>query len=136
MFDSALPDYTITNTRFARDPIAELADACRDAGVRLGFYVSFVDWQHPAYRETFRRRNGLVWEDYVQFLHGQIREPCTNYGDVAEFWLDGYWPVTWPWSQFPNWFVPEGDFRNAAARLRRSVLPPTAPCRCRKSESV
>jgi alpha-L-fucosidase len=111
MYDTALSDYKITNTLFARDPIAELADACRDSGVRLGFYVSFVDWHHPAYRETFRRRNGRAWTEYVDFLHGQIRELCTNYGDIAEFWLDGYWPVTWPWLQFPNWFVPEDDFR-------------------------
>jgi len=111
MYDTALSDYKISSTTFARDPIAELADACRDHGIRLGFYVSVLDWHHPAYRETFRRKNGLAWDEYVAFLHGQIRELCTNYGDIGEFWLDGYWPVSWPWLRFPNWFVPGGDLR-------------------------
>ncbi len=111
MYDTALSDYKITSTTFARDPLAELADACRDHGIRLGFYVSVLDWHHPAYRETFRRKNGLAWDEYVAFLHGQIRELCTDYGDISEFWLDGYWPTSWPWLRFPNWFAPGGDLR-------------------------
>jgi alpha-L-fucosidase len=111
MYDTALSDYKVTRTPFGRDPIAELAEACSRHNVRIGFYVSLVDWHHPAYRETLRRKSGLAWNDYVEFLHGQVRELCTNYGDVAQFWLDGYWPVNWPWLQFPNWFAPSGDFR-------------------------
>ncbi len=111
MYDTGLSDYKVTRTRFARDPIAELAEACGRHDVRLGFYVSLVDWHHPAYRETLRARSGLAWSDYVGFLHGQVRELCTNYGAIAEFWLDGYWPVSWPWLRFPNWCAPSGDFK-------------------------
>jgi alpha-L-fucosidase len=111
MYDTALSDYKVTRTRFARDPIAELAEACRRHDVRLGFYVSLVDWHHPAYRETLRNKSGLAWSDYVGFLHGQVKELCTNYGAIAEFWLDGYWPVTWPWLRFQNWCAPSGDFQ-------------------------
>lgn len=111
MYDTALSDYKVTRTPFGRDPLAELAEACQRHDVRLGFYVSLLDWHHPAYRETLRLKSGLAWSDYLGFLHGQVKELCTNYGPIAEFWLDGYWPVTWPYLRFQNWCVPSGDFK-------------------------
>jgi len=90
MYDTALSDYKVTNTPFRRDPLAELAEACSRHGVKLGFYVSLLDWHHPAYR--FRAESGLAWEDYLGFLHGQVRELCTQYGEVAAVWFDGDWP--------------------------------------------
>ena len=50
MFDTQLSDYKITNGPFARDVVAELAQACHEAGLRLGFYYSPPDWYHPDYR--------------------------------------------------------------------------------------
>ena len=91
MYDTDLSEYKITNTPFKRDPLAELADACARSGqVKLGFYVSLLDWHHPAYR--FRDESGLAWDDYLAFLHGQVAELCTRYGDLACFWFDGDWP--------------------------------------------
>jgi alpha-L-fucosidase len=91
MYDTALSDYKVTNTPFRRDPIAELAEACARRGdVRLGFYVSLLDWHHPAYR--FRAESGLAWSDYIGFLHGQVRELCSQYGQLACLWFDGDWP--------------------------------------------
>lgn len=49
-----------------------------------------MDWHHPAYR--FREESGLAWSDYLDFLHGQVRELCTNYGEIAGIWFDGDWP--------------------------------------------
>ena len=110
MYDTALSEYKVTRSPFGRDPIAELAEACRKEGVRLGMYVSLLDWHHPAYRAALRERSGLAWTDYLGYLHGQVEELCTQYGDIASFWLDGYWPAEWPISRFPNWFKPAGDF--------------------------
>jgi alpha-L-fucosidase len=91
MYDTELSDYKVTNTPFKRDPIAELAEACsKNPYVKLGFYVSLLDWHHPAYR--FRQESGLAWGDYLAFLHGQVAELCTNFGDLACFWFDGDWP--------------------------------------------
>ena len=90
MYDTALSDYKVTNSPFRRDPLRELADACVRHGIKLGFYVSLLDWHHPAYR--FRAESGLAWDDYLGFLHGQVRELCTQYGDVAAIWFDGDWP--------------------------------------------
>jgi len=91
MYDTKLNDYKVTRTPFGRDPLAELAGACRRNGeVKLGFYSSLLDWHHPAYR--FRKESGLAWSDYIAFLHGQVRELCTGYGELACIWFDGDWP--------------------------------------------
>jgi alpha-L-fucosidase len=126
MYDTALSDYKVTKTPFGRDPIAEIAAACGRHGVRLAFYVSLLDWHHPAYRAHLRQRSGLAWPDYLEFLHGQVQELCTGYGDVAEFWLDGYWPQEWPAPHFPNWFAPGGDFQLAELYELIHTLQPGA----------
>jgi len=91
MYNTALSDYKVTNTPFKRDPLEELANACaKRSDVKLGFYSSLLDWHHPAYR--FRKESGLAWSDYIGFLHGQVRELCTNFGEIACIWFDGDWP--------------------------------------------
>jgi alpha-L-fucosidase len=91
MYDTALSDYKVTHTPFGRDPLAELANVCARRGdVKLGFYSSLLDWNHPAYR--YRQESGLAWADYLDFLHGQVRELCTNFGEIACIWFDGDWP--------------------------------------------
>jgi alpha-L-fucosidase len=92
MYDTALSDYKVTNSPFGRDPLRELADACARRGdIKLGFYSSLLDWHHPAYR--FREESGLAWSDYLDFLHGQVRELCTQYGEIMCIWFDGDWPL-------------------------------------------
>src|SRR6185503_7087057 len=41
----------------------------------------------------FRQESGLAWADYIGFLHGQVRELCTRFGEIACMWFDGDWPV-------------------------------------------
>jgi alpha-L-fucosidase len=108
MYDTGLSDYKVTNTPFKRDPLRELADACARRGdVKLGFYVSLLDWHHPAYR--FRAESGLAWEDYLGFLHGQVRELCTQFGEVACIWFDGDWPAS-ALDESRSYFLPGGSF--------------------------
>jgi alpha-L-fucosidase len=82
MFDSKLTDYKITNSPFKRDVVAELAKACHEGGLRFGFYYSPPDWHHPDYRTQNHAR-------YIKYLHGQLRELCSNYGRVDIVWFDG-----------------------------------------------
>ncbi|MHC4748909.1 MAG: alpha-L-fucosidase [Planctomycetota bacterium] len=82
MFDSKLTDYKITNSPFKRDVVKELADACHKARIKLGYYYSPVDWYHPDYRTENHSR-------YIEFLHGQLREICSNYGKIDIIWFDG-----------------------------------------------
>lgn len=81
-FDSRLTDYKITNSPFKRDIVAELAKACHEQGLKLGFYYSPPDWHHPDYRTANHAK-------YIEYLHGQLRELCTHYGQVDIIWFDG-----------------------------------------------
>ncbi len=105
MYDTALSDYKITSfTPFKRDPVRELVEACAKRGdVKMGFYHSLLDWHHPAYR--FRQESGLAWSDYIAFLHGQVRELCTNYGEIACMWFDGDWP-NHKFNETDSYFLP------------------------------
>jgi len=84
LFDSSVTEFKVTNTPFARDILAELAVALGDRGLGLHFYYSLVDWTHPAYRND--------WPAYVDYYQGQIRELCTDYGEIGGILFDGYWP--------------------------------------------
>ena len=94
MFDSALTDYKITNSPFKRDIVAELAEACRAAGLKFGFYYSQPDWHHPDYRTANHAR-------YIDYLHGHMRELCTNYGQVDIIFFDGLGGKAEDWNSKP-----------------------------------
>src|SRR5258708_5600009 len=86
----------------------EMANACARRGdVKLGFYSSLLDWHHPAFR--FREQSGLAWSDYLEFLHGQVRELCTNFGEIACIWFDGDWPRHML-DESNAYFAPGGSF--------------------------
>lgn len=124
MYDTALSDYKVTNTPFGRDPLRDLADACARRGdVKLGFYVSLLDWRHPAYR--FRAASGLAWDDYLGFLHGQVRELCTQYGELACIWFDGDWPHGDP-TPATAYFTPGGSFEYGKLYAMIHTLQPHA----------
>lgn len=96
MFDTEWSDYRITSPAclFGRDVVKELADACHEAGIRLGFYYSPVDWYHPDYRTANHER-------YVTFMHNQVRELCSNYGKLDILWFDGLGGSTEDWNSPP-----------------------------------
>jgi alpha-L-fucosidase len=98
MFDSKLTDYDIVDaTRFHADPLKALADACRQQGIKLFFYYSLLDWHHPDYvplgktGRTSGREGRGDWKRYVTYYQGQVRELCTNYGEIGGIWFDGWW---------------------------------------------
>ncbi len=68
----------------SRDITAEVAEAARAAQLKIGFYYSFLDWHDPLYRTDLPR---FVNET----VFGQVRELCTNYGDINYLWFDGEW---------------------------------------------
>ena len=99
MFDSKATDYDIVDaTPFRRDVVRELADACRDEGLKLGFYYSLMDWHRPDYptgREKKARTSVAKGREdygsYLAFMKSQLTELLTNYGDVLCIWFDGEW---------------------------------------------
>jgi alpha-L-fucosidase len=101
LFDSKGTTWDVMATPYGRDIIAQLADACRRGGIRLGLYYSIMDWHHPDYlprREweaASRPETGADFDRYVAFMKGQLKELLTNYGPVGVLWFDGQWESTW-----------------------------------------
>jgi alpha-L-fucosidase len=98
MFDSKLTDYDVVDASpYGKDPLKALADALRKQHIKLFFYYSLLDWHHPDFhplgksgRHAGREKKG-EWEKYVAYYQGQVRELCTNYGEIGGFWFDGWW---------------------------------------------
>lgn len=61
------------------DIVREMADACKQEGLKFGVYVSPWDRNHADYSGP----------GYVQAYHAQIRELVTEYGPIFEMWFDG-----------------------------------------------
>ena len=98
MFDSKVSDYdTVDATPFRRDPIKELAEACRRHGLKLFFYYSQLDWRHPDYFPRGKtghwagRPDKGRWDRYLAYQDAQLRELLTQYGPIGGIWFDGWW---------------------------------------------
>jgi alpha-L-fucosidase len=97
MFDSSYTDYKITNTPYGRDIVAQLAKACGEDGMPLGFYYSPPDMHHPGFRDTTKLAkenwNGEPqrpeWPSYLAYMQLQLSELLTRYGPAALIWFDG-----------------------------------------------
>lgn len=102
LFDSALTEFKSTNTPFGRDAVAEFVEAVRGEGLKVGLYFSLIDWHHPDYPHYGDRYHPMrenpaysnenrEFDRYLDYLHGQVREICSNYGKLDLLWFDfGY----------------------------------------------
>jgi len=103
MFRSAADPFNIIDaTPFKRDPIKELADECREQGIKLGFYYSQdQDWTAPggaAYKTGDHKPPTFHWDpaqngSFAKYLETkaipQIKELLANYGEFpAVLWFD------------------------------------------------
>lgn len=99
LFDSAYTDYKCTNTKAGRDLVREFVDACHEEGIKAGLYFSIIDWHHPDYPKYgdlyHPMRNNEAFKDeqinfprYLEFMHNQVRELVTNYGQLDILWFD------------------------------------------------
>ncbi|MCC6444234.1 MAG: alpha-L-fucosidase [Armatimonadetes bacterium] len=99
LWDSQVSDFTAPKTAARRDFVAEYVEACRKAGMRVGFYYSLLDWRFPAYwtgpekdPEGWIQSLNEEWVEFVDYVHAQVRELCTRYGKIDILWYDGGWP--------------------------------------------
>ncbi len=100
MFDTKQTDFNIMSTPFKRDPMIELAAACKKYGLKFCFYHSIMDWHHPDYlpRRTWekdRTTEGADFNRYMAYMKAELKELLTNYGDIGVLWFDGEWENTW-----------------------------------------
>jgi alpha-L-fucosidase len=75
------PEWSISNTPYAKDVMRPLIDACRKRGIMFFFYYSLLDWTRADYKNDFH--------SYLAFMHRQLIELCENYGRIDGFWFDG-----------------------------------------------
>ncbi|MGJ3242437.1 MAG: alpha-L-fucosidase [Opitutales bacterium] len=89
LFPTDTVDFHIGNFLPGRDLVGEFVEACRRHGLKVGFYLSNIDWGFPGYFEPEaypENRDALV-----QSLHDQTRELLTRYGKIDVLWYDGAW---------------------------------------------
>jgi alpha-L-fucosidase len=91
LWDSKLTDYTSVKQAPKRDFVREYVDACRAEGLRVGLYYSLADFRVPAYFDG-PAKDPAGWNTFRDYVHGQVRELLTDYGQVDTFWFDGAWP--------------------------------------------
>lgn len=93
LFDSEVSDFTAPKTGAKRDLVAEYVEACKERDMKVGFYYSLLDWRYPAYFKG-PKADPEGWNEFLEYVHTQVKELCTNYGKIDVLWYDGGWPWT------------------------------------------
>jgi alpha-L-fucosidase len=99
LWDSKLTDYTVMNTPYGKDIVAQYVDAIGAAGLKVGFYHSLLDWHHPDFLidghhprrddpDAEAQNIGRDPSRYRAYLHGQVRELLTGYGKIDYLFYD------------------------------------------------
>ena len=108
LWDTRETDYNAARRGPRRDLVRESLEACREAGLKIGFYYSLMDWHHPdgaaCARDAKARRR------FLDFTTGCVRELMTNYGNIDILWYD----VSWPLGSDKAW-----ESRERSAMVRR-----------------
>ena len=96
LWDTAETEYKIANTPYGEDILRKLADACHRRDFPLCLYYSVADWHQPNYPNQGRSHelpgpkpgDEPDVDKYFDFLRRQVRELCTQYGEVHGVWWD------------------------------------------------
>jgi len=108
LFDSQFTDYKISHYLPNTDFTSEYLDAFRKEGLKVGLYYSLIDWHHKDYPNVGNHpmrdnaeysKKKYNWDNYITYMHNQIRELMTKYGKIDILWLDysfdGYEAEKW-----------------------------------------
>lgn len=82
LWQTKYTNYSIANTPFQNgkgDIVRDLSNACREAGLKFGVYLSPWDMHEEKYGTP----------EYNQHFMNQLTELLTNYGEISEVWFDG-----------------------------------------------
>ena len=97
LWDSKVNPFNSVNYGPHRDIVREFVDACREYGLKIGFYSSLMDWHHPdgaacAYDNEARKR-------FTQYIRDLNTELLTQYGKIDILWYD----VSCPMESWDGW---------------------------------
>jgi alpha-L-fucosidase len=84
LWPSAYTEHDVANSSWRNgkgDLLKELSAACKEYGLKLGFYISPWDRNNPIY--------GKDDQAYNAYFNNQLKEILTQYGPVFEVWFDG-----------------------------------------------
>jgi alpha-L-fucosidase len=82
LWPSKYTEYSVKNAPWKNgkgDLVREMADACKEYGLKLGIYLSPWDRNYPEYGKP----------EYITYFRNQLNELLTNYGPIFEVWFDG-----------------------------------------------
>ena len=103
LFPTKTTDFHFHNGQ--QDLVQQFVEAMREAGLKVGFYFSLIDWHHPDYPafteadkpyrfDRLPQPTPQQWSRFVEVMFEQIRELLTNYGHIDIIWFDGSWERT------------------------------------------
>jgi len=82
LWPSKYTEYSVKNAPWKNgkgDMVREMADACKEYGLKLGIYLSPWDRNSKDYGKP----------EYITYFRNQLTELLTNYGPIFEVWFDG-----------------------------------------------
>ncbi|MGA2408123.1 MAG: alpha-L-fucosidase [Bacteroidales bacterium] len=82
LWPSKYTEYSVKNASWKNgkgDMVREMADACKEYGLKLGIYLSPWDRNSKDYGKP----------EYITYFRNQLTELLTNYGEIFEVWFDG-----------------------------------------------
>lgn len=83
LWPSKYTEHSVKNSPWKNgkgDVVREVANACKEFGLKFGVYLSPWDRNNPNYGDSPK---------YNEYFCNQLKELLTNYGEITEVWFDG-----------------------------------------------